>query len=286
MGVASPSPRYGSLFRLVRLSVFLEDVGSRQGVRVQGDGRGRARASGVGGPRPVPRRYRAAPAPSMTIGRSLNGKPDRNCKRRSRCRGLNHANWWSRRSRRRTGPRASAISAMAAFFDSTLRPPCAGIEHPVSAQVNRLLRGACCSSGFAAPAHVAISHAPSTRPKTREGASGKDKAPPNLPALRDAAKRVSGHADALTKIKRVLRASGALAGEDAKNTARFKRLALDELNRPTRENSSELPPANRAVWRPEIRPHHDSHAPSPSCTRSATAYLRIPPSATGVVSTC
>ena len=42
MGVASPSPRYGSLFRLVRLSVFLEDVGSRQGVRVQGDGRGRA----------------------------------------------------------------------------------------------------------------------------------------------------------------------------------------------------------------------------------------------------
>ena len=30
------------MFRLVRLSVFLEDVGSRQGVRVQGDGRGRA----------------------------------------------------------------------------------------------------------------------------------------------------------------------------------------------------------------------------------------------------
>ena len=30
VGVASPSPTYGSLFGLVRLSVFLEDVGSRQ----------------------------------------------------------------------------------------------------------------------------------------------------------------------------------------------------------------------------------------------------------------
>ena len=34
VGVASPSPRHGSLFRLVRLSVFLEDVGSRQRVCV------------------------------------------------------------------------------------------------------------------------------------------------------------------------------------------------------------------------------------------------------------
>ena len=41
VGVASPSPRYGSLFRLVRLSVFLEDVGSCQGVSVLGTARGR-----------------------------------------------------------------------------------------------------------------------------------------------------------------------------------------------------------------------------------------------------
>ena len=61
-----------------RLSVFLEDVGSRQGVRVQRDGRGRA--SGFGAPRPVPRRYRAAPAPSMTIATSRSRPPQGQCR--------------------------------------------------------------------------------------------------------------------------------------------------------------------------------------------------------------
>ena len=46
VGVAYPSPRWGSLFGLVRLSVFLEDVGSRQGARVRG---AEARATEVSG---------------------------------------------------------------------------------------------------------------------------------------------------------------------------------------------------------------------------------------------
>ena len=49
-----------------RLSVFLEDVGSRRHARVSGSNTtvGGGRASGVGVPRPVPRRYRGGPEPA------------------------------------------------------------------------------------------------------------------------------------------------------------------------------------------------------------------------------